>query len=118
MAAAFVTTMSSGGVVVRSAGSAPAADLNPLVVDAMAEVGIDLREMGAAPKRLDEETVRASDVVITMGCGDSCPIFPGQRHEDWVFDDPAGADIAGVRRIRDQIRARVEELMTSLGVTA
>ena len=116
MAAAFLAHHAGDRVRVRSAGSAPADDVNPAVVEAMAEVGIDLRAAGAHPKRLDEAMVRASDVVITMGCGDACPIFPGKRYEDWVLDDPAGQGVEAVRPIRDAIEARVVELVASLGV--
>jgi len=116
MAAAFLAHHGGDRVLVRSAGSAPADDINPAVVEAMAEVGIDLRAAGAHPKRLDEAMVRASDVVITMGCGDACPIFPGKRYEDWVLDDPAGRGVEAVRPIRDAIEARVVELVASLGV--
>ena len=101
-------------VVVRSAGSAPAEDINPAVVEAMAEVGIDLRADGAHPKRLDEAAVQASDVVITMGCGDACPIYPGKRYEDWVLDDPAGQGVDAVRPIRDEIESRVQALIADL----
>lgn len=116
MAAAFLTVRSNGTILARSAGSAPAHDLNPMVVAAMAEIDIDLRAVGAVPKKLDEAMVRSSDVVITMGCGDSCPVFPGKHYEDWVLDDPAGADMDGVRRIRDEISARVDTLLTNLEV--
>jgi arsenate reductase len=114
MAAALLAHHAGDRVVVRSAGSTPADDLNPAVVEAMAEVGIDLRSAGAHPKKLDEAAVEASDVVITMGCGDSCPIFPGKRYEDWDLDDPAGRGVDSVRPIRDEIRSRVEALMASL----
>ncbi|MFN8019170.1 MAG: arsenate reductase ArsC [Acidimicrobiales bacterium] len=116
MAAALLAHHGGEGVVVRSAGSAPADDLNPAVVEAMAEVGIDLRAAGARPKKLDEAAVRASDVVITMGCGDTCPIFPGKRYEDWALDDPAGLGIEAVRPIRDEIDRRVLALLAELGV--
>lgn len=112
MAAGFLAHYAGDRVVVRSAGSAPAEDINPAVVEAMAEVGIDLR--GAHPKRLDEATVRASDVVITMGCGDACPIFPGKRYEDWVLDDPAGQGVDAVRPIRDEIDRRIRALVDEL----
>lgn len=118
MAAALLARHGGDRVVVRSAGSAPAEDLNPAVVEAMAEVGIDLHAAGAHPKRLDEAAVRASDVVITMGCGDSCPIFPGTRYEDWVLDDPAGQGVEAVRPIRDEIDRRVRDLLASLGIDA
>jgi protein-tyrosine-phosphatase len=116
MAAALLDRHAAGRVAVRSAGSAPADDINPAVVEAMAEVGIDLRAAGAHPKKLDDAAVRASDVVITMGCGDACPIYPGKRYEDWVLDDPAGQGIDAVRPIRDEIRRRVVELLESLGL--
>ena len=116
MAAALLAHHGGDRIVVRSAGSAPADDINPAVVEAMTEVGIDLRAGGAHPKKLDEAAVRASDVVITMGCGDACPIFPGKRYEDWVLDDPAGQGVDAVRPIRDEIRQRVLDLMASLGV--
>jgi len=114
MAAAFLARLGGDQVVVRSAGSAPADDVNPAVVEAMAEVGIDLRAAGAHPKRLEEAAVAASDVVITMGCGDACPIFPGTRYEDWVLDDPAGQGVGAVRPIRDEIEQRVRGLLASL----
>lgn len=116
MAAAFLQHVADGRVVVRSAGSAPADDVNPAVIEAMAEIGIDLRAMGATPKKLDDAAVRVSDVVITMGCGDACPIYPGKRYEDWVLDDPAGMGVDAVRPIRDEIRRRVVELLNDLGV--
>jgi len=114
MAAAFVQHLAGDRVEVRSAGSAPANDVNPAVVEAMAEIGIDLRAMGAVPKKLDEAAVRASDVVITMGCGDACPIFPGKRYEDWVLDDPAGQGVDAVRPIRDEIERRVRGLLEEI----
>ena len=98
----------------RSAGSAPADDLNPAVIEAMAEVGIDLRAAGARPKLLSEAAVEASDVVITMGCGDACPFFPGTRYLDWQLDDPAGLGVEAVRPIRDEIDRRVQALLTEL----
>jgi protein-tyrosine-phosphatase len=116
MAAAFLQDVAGDRVVVRSAGSAPADDVNPAVVEAMAEVGIDLRALGARPKRLDDAAVRASDVVITMGCGDACPVFPGKRYEDWVLADPAGQGVEAVRPIRDEIERRVRALVGSLGL--
>ena len=112
MAAGLTTLRSAGRVAVRSAGSEPAASLNPVVLEAMAEIGVDLAS--AFPKRLDDEFVRAADVVITMGCGDACPIYPGKRYEDWELDDPAGQDLATVRRIRDDIDKRVRELIGQL----
>jgi protein-tyrosine-phosphatase len=113
MAAALTASLSSGRVHVRSAGSAPTGTINPRVVEAMAEVGIDLAE--EFPKPLTDDVVEASDVVITMGCGDACPVFPGKRYLDWVVDDPAGQPIEVVRRIRDDIRARVVALLDELG---
>ncbi len=114
MAAALLAHHAGDTVVVRSAGSEPAEDINPAVVEAMAELGIDLRAAGAHPKRLDEAAVTASDVVITMGCGDACPIFPGKRYEDWTVDDPAGQGVDAVRPIRDEIDRRVRELLADL----
>lgn len=112
MAAGLTTLRSGGRVAVRSAGSEPAASLNPVVLEAMAEIGVDLAD--AFPKQLDDEAVRAADVVITMGCGDACPIYPGKRYEDWELDDPTGQDLATVRRIRDDIDKRVRELIGQL----
>jgi len=117
MAAAWLQHLGGDAVVVRSAGSAPADEVNPAVVEAMAEVGIDLLASGAHPKRLEEAAVVASDVVITMGCGDACPIFPGKRYEDWELADPADQDVEAVRPIRDEIRERVLGLLDSLAVT-
>jgi arsenate reductase len=114
MAAALLSAMSGGAVEVRSAGSMPATKINPVAVDAMLELGIDIR--AERPKVLTTQTVQASDVVITMGCGDACPIFPGKRYEDWKLDDPAGQGIESVRPIRDEIRARVLTLLHELGV--
>ena len=114
IAAALLTHHAGDQVVVRSAGSAPADDLNPAVIEAMEEVGIDLRAAGAHPKRLDDTAVRASDVVITMGCGDTCPIYPGKRYEDWVLDDPAGQGVEAVRPIRDEIDRRIRALVDDL----
>jgi len=112
MAAALLDHHANGRVLVRSAGSDPADRLNPAVVAAMAEVGIDLsREF---PKPLTEQAVRAADVVISMGCGDACPIYPGKRYEDWQLQDPAGQPIKVVRGIRDAIDARVRQLLTEL----
>jgi arsenate reductase (thioredoxin) len=112
MAAAFLQHLGAGRVRVRSAGSAPADSVNPAVVEAMAEVGIDI---GAnVPKVLTMDVVRASDVVITMGCGDACPFFPGKRYLDWVLPDPAGQGVEAVRPIRDRIRTHVEELLEEL----
>lgn len=112
MAAGLVKLRSRGSVHVRSAGSAPADEINPAVVEAMNEIGVDMGE--EFPKPLTDEVVRAADVVITMGCGDACPIFPGKRYEDWVLDDPAGQDLATVRRIRDQLDERVQALIAEL----
>ena len=114
MAAAYTTHLSGGTVEVRSAGSAPADQVNPAAVEAMLEEGIDMA--AARPKVLTTEAVQDSDVVITMGCGDACPIFPGKRYEDWVLDDPAGKGVESVRPIRDKIRGRVVGLLESLGV--
>ncbi|MDM7853909.1 arsenate reductase ArsC [Cellulomonas alba] len=114
MAAGFLTVLSGGAVEVRSAGSMPADRVNPVAVQAMAELGIDLA--GEQPKVLTAEAVQASDVVVTMGCGDACPIFPGTRYEDWELDDPAGQGIEAVRPIRDEIRTRVLGLLDELGV--
>ena len=116
MAAALLRHHAGDRVVVRSGGSAPADDLNPAVEAAMLEVGIDLRADGAHPKRLDEAAVRASDVVVTMGCGDACPFYPGTRYEDWALDDPAGQGIEAVRPIRDEIDRRVRGLLASLSL--
>ena len=112
MAAAFLAHLSAGAVEVRSAGSEPADRVNPAAVQAMAEVGIDIA--GEKPKILTDDAVRESDVVITMGCGDTCPFYPGKRYEDWVLDDPAGKDVAAVRPIRDEIRRRVKVLLDDL----
>jgi len=112
MAAAFLSHLSAGAVEVRSAGSEPAAQVNPAAVQAMAEVGINIAT--EKPKILTDQAVRESDVVITMGCGDTCPFYPGKRYEDWVLDDPAGKDVAAVRPIRDEIRRRVEALLDEL----
>jgi protein-tyrosine-phosphatase len=114
MAAGFLAHLSGGAVEVRSAGSMPAEQINPTAVEAMLEVGIDIRDQ--SPKILTTEAVQASDVVITMGCGDVCPIFPGKRYEDWQLDDPAGQGIEPVRIIRDEIRGRVLDLLDELGV--
>ena len=113
MAAGFLQHLAGDRVQVLSAGSAPADQINPTAVEAMAEVGIDIA--GAQPKVLTTESVQDSDVVITMGCGDACPFFPGKRYEDWKLDDPAGQGIEAVRIIRDDIRARIEALISSLG---
>jgi protein-tyrosine-phosphatase len=112
MAAALLDRHAAGRVRVLSAGSAPADTVNPAVVAAMAEIGIDLA--GAVPKPLTDHAVEVADVVVTMGCGDACPVVPGTRREDWQLDDPAGVDVAGVRPIRDAIDARVRALLVSL----
>jgi arsenate reductase (thioredoxin) len=112
MAAGLVKLRSEGRINVRSAGSAPAGEVNSTVVAAMEEVGVDMSE--AFPKPLTDEVVRAADVVITMGCGDACPIYPGKRYEDWTLDDPAGEDLETVRRIRDDIDSRVQKLVEEL----
>lgn len=114
MAAGFLSALSGGAVEVRSAGSMPADMVNPVAVEAMAELGIDI---GAEqPKILTAEAVQSSDVVVTMGCGDACPYFPGTRYEDWVLEDPAGQGIESVRLIRDEIRGRILGLLDELGV--
>jgi protein-tyrosine-phosphatase len=112
MAAGLVQLRSEGRIRVRSAGSDPAEVVNPAVVEAMEEVGVDLAEEFSKP--LTDEAVRAADVVITMGCGDACPVSPGQRYEDWTLDDPAGQDLETVRRIRDEIDVRVRTLVGEL----
>jgi arsenate reductase (thioredoxin) len=112
MAAALVKLRSAGRIHVRSAGSAPADELNPAVREVMAELGVDLSE--EFPKPLTDEAVRAADVVITMGCGDACPLYPGKRYEDWKLDDPAGLGVEAVRVIRDEIDARVHVLVAEL----
>jgi arsenate reductase (thioredoxin) len=112
MAAGLLSMRAAGKVHVRSAGSTPADELNPQVVEAMREIGIDISN--EFPKPLSNEFVQAADVVITMGCGDACPIYPGKRYEDWTLDDPAGQDLQTVRRIRDEIDGRVEILLDQL----
>ncbi|MFW2514276.1 arsenate reductase ArsC [Demequina sp. SO4-13] len=112
MAAGYMTHLSEGRVEVRSAGSMPADQINPAAVEAMLEEGIDIR--AAQPKILRPEDVQASDAVITMGCGDACPYYPGKRYEDWKLEDPAGQGVDAVRPIRDDIRARVEALLADL----
>jgi len=116
MAAAYLANLSGGAVEVRSAGSAPADQVNPAAVEAMAEEGIDIA--AEVPKVLTTDAVRESDVVITMGCGDTCPIFPGKRYEDWELDDPAGKGVEAVRPIRDQIKARILTLLDELDLPA
>jgi protein-tyrosine-phosphatase len=112
MAAGFLDNLADGRVSVRSAGSEPGEEINPQAVEAMAERGIDLSKK--LPKPLTDDGVRAADVVITMGCGDACPIYPGKRYEDWDLEDPAGKDLETVRRIRDEIEARVQRLVGEL----
>jgi arsenate reductase (thioredoxin) len=112
MAAGFLTALSEGAVDVRSAGSMPGDQINPVAVEAMAEVGIDIAS--EQPKVLTDDAVMDSDVVITMGCGDACPFYPGKRYEDWELDDPAGQDLETVRPIRDEIKTLVEGLLYSL----
>lgn len=114
MGAAYTHHLSGGAVEVRSAGSAPADSINPAVREALLEEGIDIS--AERPKVLTTEAVEASDVVITMGCGDTCPYFPGKRYLDWVLEDPAGQGVAAVRPIRDEIKRRVIELLAELGV--
>ena len=115
MAAALLDHQAAGRVHVLSAGSQPADQLNPAVVQAMAEIGLDIsREY---PKPLTNDKVRAADVVITMGCGDACPFYPGKRYEDWDLPDPAGLDLDAIRPIRDDISQRVRQLLTTLGAT-
>ena len=112
MAAGLVKLRSEGRIHVRSAGSAPGDDINPAVVEAMTEIGVDMSE--EFPKPLTDEVVRAADVVITMGCGDACPIYAGKKYEDWQLEDPDGKDLPAVRAIRDEIDARVQELIREL----
>ena len=112
MAAGLVKLRSGGRIHVRSAGSDPADQINPAVIEAMRELGVDLTE--SFPKPLTDEVVRAADVVITMGCGDACPIYPGKKYEDWELDDPAGRDLEAVRTIRDEIDQRVQRLVAEL----
>lgn len=116
MAAGFLAALSGGAVEVRSAGSMPADQVNPVAVEAMAEVGVDIT--AEQPKILTTEAVQAADVVVTMGCGDACPYFPGKRYEDWKLDDPAGQGIDAVRPIRDEIRTRILTLLDELGIPA
>jgi len=112
MAAGFLTALSDGAVDVRSAGSMPGDQINPVAVEAMAEVGIDIASN--QPKVLTDQAVQDSDVVITMGCGDACPFYPGKRYEDWELEDPAGKSIETVREVRDEIEGRVKELLASI----
>ncbi|WP_150307715.1 arsenate reductase ArsC [Planctomonas psychrotolerans] len=115
MAAVITNALSNGRVHVRSAGSMPAAELNPSVVAAITELGLDVAE--AFPKPLTDDVVQAADIVVTMGCGDACPIYPGKTYQDWDLTDPAGLPIEDVRAIRDQIVFRVEAMLNTLGVT-
>ena len=112
IAAALLRERSGGRVAVRSAGSAPAEEINPVAVEALGEVGVE--PTAARPKPLHDDDVHAADVVITMGCGDACPIYPGKRYEDWQIDDPAGQPLDVVRKIRDDIDARVQALLQTL----
>lgn len=112
MAAGFLSALAGDAIEVRSAGSAPADAVNPAAVEAMAEVGIDISSQN--PKILTTDAVEASDVVITMGCGDTCPFFPGKSYRDWVLDDPAGKGVEAVRPIRDEIKTRVQDLIAEL----
>ncbi|MFI2281348.1 arsenate reductase ArsC [Nocardia beijingensis] len=112
MAAGFLTHLAGDAIEVRSAGSAPAESINPAAVEAMSEVGIDISDQ--SPKILTFDAVEASDVVITMGCGDTCPVFPGVSYRDWALEDPAGKGVESVRPIRDEIKVRVEELVAEL----
>jgi arsenate reductase len=112
MAAGLLRLRSHGKISVRSAGSTPAAEINPNAIEALKELGIDMSE--AFPKPLTDEVVRAADVVITMGCGDACPIYPGKKYEDWQIDDPAGQDLETVRRIRDELDERIQKLIAEL----
>ncbi|MEV4942819.1 arsenate reductase ArsC [Streptomyces zaomyceticus] len=116
MAAAFLPHLGGPRVEVRSAGSAPASAVNAAVMEALAEVGIDIS--AETPKVLTTEAVQASDVVITMGCGDACPYFPGKRYLDWQLEDPAGQGVAAVRPIRDEIERRIRVLLSELGIEA
>lgn len=112
MAAGYLRTLAGDRIDVLSAGSAPGTAVNPVAVEVMAEEGIDISR--AVPALLSTDAVREADVVITMGCGDACPVFPGKRYEDWTLDDPAGQDMTTVRRIRDEIRGRIEALIADL----
>jgi arsenate reductase len=114
MASGWLKHLSGDRVDVFSGGSEPAATVNPAAVEAMAEVGIDIRT--EFPKPWTDEIIRAADVVVTMGCGDACPVYPGKRYEEWVLDDPAGLGVGGVRPIRDEIRGRVEKLVAEMGL--
>jgi arsenate reductase len=115
MAAGWLRHLAGDRVDVRSAGSEPADQINPAAIAAMAEVGIDITD--ATPTKMTWDTAQASDIIVTMGCGDACPIFPGKRYEDWKLDDPAGLGVNAVRPIRDDIRRRVEALLADLDLT-
>lgn len=112
MAAGLLSKLAGDRVAVRSAGSEPADEINPAAVEAMAEIGVDIS--ASRPKLLETDAVREADVVVTMGCGDECPFYPGKRYDDWEVDDPAGRQVEAVRAIRDDIQARVEKLLASL----
>ncbi|MEU5910377.1 arsenate reductase ArsC [Micromonospora sp. NPDC047527] len=116
MAAGWLRHLAGDSIEVRSAGSAPAETVNPAVVQAMREVGIDIADQ--TPTILEYATAESSDIIVTMGCGDACPVFPGKRYEDWKLDDPAGRGVDAVRPIRDEIRARVQRLIVDLRTTA
>jgi len=116
MAAGWLQHLAGGSIEVRSAGSAPGSQINPVAIEVMAEVGIDIST--EQPKVLTEGAVRESDVVITMGCGDACPFYPGKRYEDWELEDPAGKDIQVVRRVRDEIKSRVTQLVADVAPDA
>ena len=116
MAAAFLEHLGTGEIEVHSAGTAPADALDPIVIEAMREAGIDVTD--ATPQILTDDTVRVSDVVVTMGCGDACPVFPGTRYLDWALEDPAGQNLSVVRDIRDEVRHRVELLLAELPIDA
>ncbi|TCC25364.1 arsenate reductase ArsC [Kribbella speibonae] len=115
MAAGWLKHLAGDSVEVRSAGSAPRDQINPVAVEAMQEVGIDI--VGNVPQLLEYDTAKSSDVIVTMGCGDTCPVFPGKRYEDWELTDPAGQPIEVVRQVRDEIRERVEKLVGELHVS-
>ena len=114
MASGWMRHLAGDRIEVRSGGSAPASEINPSAVRAMEEVGIDIADQ--SPRRWSDETVGAADVVVTMGCGDTCPVLPGKRYLDWELDDPAGKDVEAVRPVRDEIERRVRALMDDLGV--
>ena len=116
MAAGFLSHLAGDRVEVRSAGSAPAETINPAAVEAMREVGIDITDQ--TPTKLTWDAAQESDVIVTMGCGDACPVFPGKRYEDWKLEDPAGKGVESVRPIRDEIKTRIEGLLTDLLPTA